>query len=72
VPLSVAYIEPEGTIAEIHDLQPGNTNPVPSLSDNIRFALEMNQGWFSRHQITAGMVVRTERGSLADTFLRRR
>jgi uncharacterized protein len=71
VPLSVAYIDPEGTLQEIHDLQPGNTNPVASASENIRFALEVNQGWFNRHQVSTGMVVRTERGSLAETFLGR-
>jgi uncharacterized protein len=70
VPLSVAYIRPDGIIAEIHNLQPGNTNAVLSQADDIRFALEVNQGWFGRHQIATGMVVRTERGSLADTYLR--
>jgi uncharacterized protein len=72
VPLSVAYIDPEGTLQEIHDLQPGNTNPVFSASLNVRFALEVSQGWFTRHQVSTGMVVRTERGTLAETFGGRR
>jgi uncharacterized membrane protein (UPF0127 family) len=72
VPLSVAYIDPEGTIREIHDLQPGNTNPVFSASENIRYALETSQGWFDRNKISTGVVVRTERGSLTETFLGRR
>ena len=72
VPLSVAYIDPDGTIQEIHDLQPGNTNPVFSASENIRFALETSQGWFDRNKISTGVVVRTERGSLTETFLGRR
>ena len=72
VPLSVAYIDPEGVIQEIHDLQPGNTNPVSAASPRIRFALEVSQGWFNRHQISSGAVVRTGRGSLAETFLGRR
>ena len=72
VPLSVAYIDPEGFIQEIHDLEPGNTNPVKSSSSNVRFALEVNQGWFTRHGITTGMVIRAEQGSLAGTFLRGR
>ena len=72
VELSVAYIAPDGTIREIHDLHAGNTNPVLSASQDIRFALEVSQGWFNRHQISTGMMVRTERGSLAETFLGQR
>ncbi len=71
VPLSVAYINPDGVIEEIHDLQPGNTNPVQSASLKVRFALEVSQGWFNRHQVSSGTVVRTERGSLTETFLGR-
>ena len=72
LPLSVAYINPEGVIQEIHDLQPNNTNSVMSASENIRFALETSQGWFTRHSIKPGMVVRTEHGSLMETFFRNR
>ena len=72
VPLSVAYIDPEGVIQEIHDLQPHNTNTVNSVSPNIAFALETPQGWFQHHNIQSGMTVRTERGSLMDTFYRKR
>jgi len=68
VPLSVAYIDPAGVIQEIHDLQPQNTNAVVSASDNIRFALETAPGWFQRHHVREGMTVRTERGSLMETF----
>jgi uncharacterized membrane protein (UPF0127 family) len=68
VPLSVAYIDPEGVIQEIHPLQPQDTNAVLSAVNNIQFALETPQGWFDQHHVTTGMVVRTERGSLMDTF----
>jgi uncharacterized protein len=68
LPLSVAYLDPDGVIQEIHDLQPHNTNSVISTSENIRFALETPQGWFNRHNIRAGTTVRTERGSLKETF----
>jgi uncharacterized membrane protein (UPF0127 family) len=71
LPLSIAYINPEGVIEEIHDLQPHNTNYVISASTNIRFALETSQGWFARHQIRTGTVVRTERGSLMETFFKK-
>jgi uncharacterized membrane protein (UPF0127 family) len=68
VPLSVAYIAADGTIEEIHPLQPQDTNAVLSASNNIHFALETPQGWFDKHHVTTGMVVRTEKGSLMETF----
>jgi uncharacterized membrane protein (UPF0127 family) len=71
VPLSIAYIDTSGAILEIHDMQPHNTNSVVSASTEVRFALEAPQGWFQRHGVGTGAVVRTERGSLAETFLRR-
>jgi uncharacterized membrane protein (UPF0127 family) len=71
VALSAAYITPDGTIAEIVDLQPGNEIPVKSKSSNLQFVLEVPQGWFTRHNVRTGMVIRTERGSLQETFFRR-
>jgi hypothetical protein len=68
LPLSVAYIDPDGVIQEIHDLQPQDTNTVFSASDNIAYALETTQGWFQRHHVRQGMTVRTERGPLMETF----
>ena len=71
LPLSAAYIDPDGVIQEIHDLQPHNTNSVFSTSDNIRFVLETPQGWFQRHHIGTEVVVTTERGTLMQTFFGR-
>jgi uncharacterized protein len=69
--ISCAYISPDGVIQEIHHLEKNDENPVLAATDNIQFVLETSDGWFSRHNVNTGMVVRTERGSLADTFLRR-
>jgi uncharacterized membrane protein (UPF0127 family) len=71
LPLSCAYIMPDGAIAEIHDLHAQDTNTVVAESDQIQFVLEVNQGWFSRHHISTGTIVRTERGTLQETFFRR-
>lgn len=68
VPLSAAYIDPDGVIQEIHDLQPLDETPVPAASDNIQHVLEVKQGWFQRHNITTGAVVRTQFGELKRTF----
>jgi uncharacterized membrane protein (UPF0127 family) len=72
VALSAAYIAPDGSIAEIVDLQPGDERGVQSQSNNIQFVLEVRQGWFQRHNVSTGAVVRTEQGALTDTFFRRR
>ena len=72
VPLSAGYIEPNGTLAEIVKLDPGNEVGVPSKSSNLQFVLEVPQGWFERHNIKTGAVVRTEKGSLQETFFRKR
>jgi uncharacterized membrane protein (UPF0127 family) len=72
LPLSAAYIDPEGVILEIHDLQAQNTNSVEAASDRVQYVLETNQGWFTRHHVNPGMMVRTERGTLTETFVRQR
>jgi uncharacterized protein len=68
LPLSCAYITPDGAIAEIHDLQAQDTNSVTANTADIQFVLEVNQGWFARHHVGTGTVVRTERGTLQETF----
>jgi uncharacterized membrane protein (UPF0127 family) len=69
--LSAAYIDTGGTIQEIHEFQPFNTNAVLSTGENIRFVLEASPSWYERHNINTGAVVRTERGSLMETFFHR-
>src|SRR5947209_10196139 len=46
IPLSCAYIENDGTIAEIHDMKPLDESPIEAHSDTIQYVLEVNQGWF--------------------------
>ena len=70
VPLSAAYIDPEGVILEIHPLQPYDTNAVVAATDRVQYVLETPQGWFDRHHLHPGMVIRTERGTLRATFFR--
>jgi uncharacterized membrane protein (UPF0127 family) len=68
VPLSCAYIDPDGIIREIHAMEPHNTNSIVAASDNILFVLETHAGWFDRNNVRTGMLVRTENGSLVGTF----
>jgi uncharacterized protein len=71
LPLSAAYIDPEGRILEIHDLEPHNTNAVLAASDQVQFVLETNRDWFKKKNIGVGTIIRTERGTLQETFFRR-
>lgn len=64
IPLSIAYVDPEGVILEIHDLQPLDETPIESASDRIQYALEVPQGWFDRHQIAPGALLRSSQGAL--------
>jgi uncharacterized protein len=68
IPLSIAYIDPDGVILEIHDMQPFDETPVQSRSANVQYALEMNQNWFRQHGIGPGTTLRTERGTLRETY----
>ena len=53
IPLSIAYIGYDGTIIDIRDMYPRNTNPVHS-SRSVRYALEVPQGWFAKVGVKAG------------------
>ena len=68
VSLSAAYIGPDGVIEEIHHLEKNDNVPVVATNDNILFVLEVNDGWFQRRHISTGTVIRTGKGSLAETF----
>ena len=66
--LSAAYIGPDGVIEEIHHLEKNDNKAVVATNDNIVFVLEVNDGWFARHNINPGTVIRTDRGALRETF----
>ncbi len=70
IEIDVAYLDPEGAILEIHKMNRQDTNPVPAKTASVQYALETAVGWFQRNGIGTGTVVRTDRGSLHDTFVR--
>lgn len=53
IPLSVAFIDNEGTIVNIEDMQPETTDSH-CAKKVVRYALEMNQGWFKQKNIKPG------------------
>jgi uncharacterized protein len=70
VSLSAAYIGPDGVIEEIHHLEKNDNKPVVATNDNILYVLEVKDGWFVRHHIRTGTLIRTEKGSFAETFFK--
>jgi uncharacterized membrane protein (UPF0127 family) len=56
VPLSVAFIDKEGKIVNIEDMQPQTTESHCAKSV-VRYALEMNRGWFQKKNIKPGSVI---------------
>ena len=56
IPLSIAYLDKDATIIEIFDMQALDERSVCSTAP-AQFALEVNQGWFERHQIQVGQRV---------------
>ncbi|GGF68735.1 DUF192 domain-containing protein [Alteromonas lipolytica] len=53
IPLDVAFIDRNGVITDIKPLQPHDLTSV-GASKVIKYALEMNQGWFAKHDIHVG------------------
>ena len=61
IPLSIAFIDKNGVILEIHDMQPGDPNVPDSAlpitrsdSDQVAYALETNLHWFALNGIKLG------------------
>jgi uncharacterized membrane protein (UPF0127 family) len=57
IPLDVAYIDAQGTIINIEQMQP-HTLQAHHSDTAVRYAIEMNLGWFAQHKIEAGDSVR--------------
>ena len=53
IPLSIAYLGSDGTIKEIHDMEPLSLAPVES-GRYVRYALEAPLGWFGRVGLRPG------------------
>lgn len=56
VPLSVAFLDPDGVIINIADMEPHAETPHGATRP-AKYALEMNQGWFKKRGIKPGAKV---------------
>src|SRR5260221_5254187 len=57
IPLSVAYIADDGAIVNIEDMKP-QTEDSHCTKKPVRFALEMNLGWFASKGLRPGARLR--------------
>ncbi|MGY0198730.1 DUF192 domain-containing protein [Leptothrix sp. BB-3] len=53
LPLSIAFLAADGRIVNIEDMAP-QTDTSHCPREPVRFALEMNQGWFAKRGFKAG------------------
>src|SRR5688572_22184884 len=53
VPLDIAYIGFDGTVQEIRAAKPLDETPL-TPAQSYRYVLEVNQGWFERHNMGIG------------------
>ncbi|HEY8908336.1 MAG TPA: DUF192 domain-containing protein [Rhodoferax sp.] len=54
LPLTAAFVADDGTIVNLEDMKPQTTDSHCSAK-SVRFVLEMNQGWFQKKGIKAGV-----------------
>ena len=54
IPLSIAFLDDSGLILSIHHMAPMQTDERYRSLQPVRYALEVNQGWFAEHGISVG------------------
>lgn len=57
IPLSIAFIDAEGKIVQIEDMKPHDETNTMSKT-KVQYALETNRGWFERHGVAVGEVLK--------------
>jgi len=60
IPLDIAFITEQGKIESIKELEPFSLLPVYSNSE-VLYALEVNRGWFTEHNIKVGQNILTDK-----------
>ena len=53
IPLSIAFLADDGTVVNLADMKPQSDDSHCSAKP-VRFALEMNQGWFAKRGVKPG------------------
>ncbi|GHA65653.1 hypothetical protein GCM10009007_02860 [Formosimonas limnophila] len=53
IPLSIGFIDAQGVLVQIEDMQPQSFDKHCAKTP-IKYAVEMNQGWFKKNNVTIG------------------
>jgi uncharacterized membrane protein (UPF0127 family) len=54
MPLSIAFLDDNGRILSIEQMPPMQTKVIYRSKQLVRYAIEVNQGWFAQHNIHVG------------------
>lgn len=57
IPLSIAFLEDDGTVVNLDEMQ-ANTDASHCSAKPVRYVLEMNKGWFAKHSVKPGDKIR--------------
>lgn len=52
--LDIGFFTADGVLKEIYPMYPYDETTVQSVGADLKFALEMNQGWFAKNKIKPG------------------
>lgn len=56
MPLSIAFLDANKQVIFLADMTPNTTTPVGGFNAGpMRYAIEVNQGWFASHGVAPGM-----------------
>ena len=53
-PLDIGFFDSSGVLREIYPMQPFDETTIASRSEELRYALEMNQGWYRDNGVKPG------------------
>ncbi len=54
IALTIAYMDGEGRIIEMYDMEPEDERITASKSKGVKYALEVRENWFREHGIEIG------------------
>ena len=57
IPLSIAFIDAAGRITAIEQMVPQRPDVIYDSKQPVRYAVEVNQGWFDKHGVHAGDII---------------
>jgi uncharacterized membrane protein (UPF0127 family) len=57
IPLSIAFLDKQGVVLELHDMKAMDTSITASDSDQVAYAIETNLHWFALNGVKPGMKI---------------